>query len=119
MLKRLPVKALQPGKYQPRRTMDDDKLAEVVTMLRTHGWKKKYFPEMLGYNSRLDEMQAAILRVKLSHVDAWNARRREIVEVYNTYLGAAGIAIPAAAAAVRRRTLRRVIHFAGMTCSIQ
>jgi len=78
-------------------TTDDDKLAEVVTMLRTHGWKKKYFPEMLGYNSRLDEMQAAILRVKLKHVDTWNARRREIVEVYNAHLGAAGIAIPAAA----------------------
>jgi len=78
-------------------TTDDDKLAEVVTMLRTHGWKKKYFPEMLGYNSRLDEMQAAILRVKLKHVDAWNARRRQIVEVYNARLGAAGIAIPKAA----------------------
>jgi len=78
-------------------TTDDDKLAEVVTMLRTHGWKKKYFPEMLGYNSRLDEMQAAILRVKLKHVDAWNTRRREIVEVYNARLGAAGIAIPKAA----------------------
>ena len=78
-------------------TTDDDKLAEVVTMLRTHGWKKKYFPEMLGYNSRLDEMQAAILRVKLKHVDAWNTRRREIVEVYNARLGAAGIAIPTAA----------------------
>jgi len=78
-------------------TTDDDKLAELVTMLRTHGWKKKYFPEMLGYNSRLDEMQAAILRVKLKHVDAWNTRRREIVEVYNARLGAAGIAIPTAA----------------------
>jgi len=42
-------------------------------------------------------MQAAILRVKLKHVDTWNARRREIVEVYNAHLGAAGIAIPAAA----------------------
>lgn len=79
-------------------TTDDAALAERVTMLRTHGWKKKYFPEMLGYNSRLDELQAAILRVKLKHVDAWNARRREIVEVYNAHLGAAGILIPTAAA---------------------
>ena len=39
-------------------TTDDDALAEQVRMLRTHGWKKKYFPEMLGYNSRLDEMQS-------------------------------------------------------------
>ena len=79
-------------------TTNDDKLAELVTMLRTHGWKKKYFPELLGYNSRLDEMQAAILRVKLKHVDAWNSRRREIVEVYNARLGAAKIMIPTAAA---------------------
>jgi len=78
-------------------TTNDDKLAELVTMLRTHGWKKKYFPELLGYNSRLDEMQAAILRVKLKHVDAWNTRRREIVEVYNAHLGTAGIAIPTVA----------------------
>ena len=65
--------------------------------MRTHGWKKKYFPELLGYNSRLDEMQAAILRVKLKHVDAWNTRRREIVEIYNERLGAAGISIPTVA----------------------
>jgi dTDP-4-amino-4,6-dideoxygalactose transaminase len=63
-------------------------------MLRVHGWKKKYFPEMLGYNSRLDELQAAILRVKLNHIDAWNARRSEIAHAYSKYLGKLGLRIP-------------------------
>ncbi|MBN1666147.1 MAG: DegT/DnrJ/EryC1/StrS family aminotransferase [Anaerolineales bacterium] len=69
-------------------------LAERMRMLRTHGWKKKYHPEMLGYNSRLDELQAAILRVKLPHVDAWNARRREIAAIYTARLSALGVPTP-------------------------
>jgi dTDP-4-amino-4,6-dideoxygalactose transaminase len=75
-------------------TTDDDALAEKIRMLRVHGWKKKYFPEMLGYNSRLDEMQAAILRVKLKHLDAWNARRMEIAHAYSKYLGELGLQVP-------------------------
>ena len=75
-------------------TTNDDNLAEMVTMLRTHGWRKKYFPEILGYNSRLDELQAAILRVKLNYVDVWNTRRREIAAIYNERLGAAGVTTP-------------------------
>ena len=61
---------------------DDPSLAEKVRMLRAHGWKTKYFPEILGYNSRLDALQAAILRVKLGYLDSWNARRREIAAGY-------------------------------------
>lgn len=75
-------------------TTDDDDLAELVTMLRTHGWKKKYFPEILGYNSRLDELQAAILRVKLNYVDGWNSRRREIAAIYDERLSAEGVITP-------------------------
>ena len=63
-------------------------------MLRAHGWKKKYFPEMLGYNSRLDELQAAVLRVKLRHLDEWNARRREIAHTYTGSLGGLGVGVP-------------------------
>ncbi len=62
---------------------NDSRIAENVRMLRTHGWKKKYFPEILGYNSRLDTIQAAVLRVKLRHLDSWNAVRRELAAIYN------------------------------------
>lgn len=56
-------------------TTDDDGLAETARMLRAHGAKRKYFNEEIGYNSRLDEIQAAVLRVKLPHIDAANAGR--------------------------------------------
>jgi dTDP-4-amino-4,6-dideoxygalactose transaminase len=71
-------------------------LAERMRMLRAHGWKKKYFPEMLGYNSRLDALQAAILRAKLPHLDAWNVRRRELADGYHHSLtGLPGLGTPA------------------------
>ena len=75
-------------------TTDDDGVAGQARMLRVHGWKKKYFPEMLGYNSRLDEMQAAVLRVKLRHVDDWNARRAEIAHLYSQSLSELGLRVP-------------------------
>lgn len=75
-------------------TTNDDGIAEKMRMLRMHGWKKKYFPEMLGYNSRLDELQAAVLRVKLKHLDRWNARRVEIARAYSQYLGELGLRVP-------------------------
>ena len=49
---------------------------------------------MLGYNSRLDELQAAVLRVKLNHLDSWNARRAEIAHEYSHYLGKLGLQVP-------------------------
>ena len=61
---------------------DDDAVADLARMLRAHGSKKKYHNEVLGYNSRLDAMQAAFLRVKLPHIDLWNARRRGAAERY-------------------------------------
>jgi len=75
-------------------TTNDDQLAEKMRMLRVHGWKKKYYPEILGYNSRLDELQAAILRVKLRHLDAWNKMRRELAAVYNQELAGCGVTVP-------------------------
>ncbi len=65
---------------------NDDELAKQARMLRTHGWQKKYFPEILGYNSRLDELQAAILRVKLKYVDGWNAQRCQVASWYDQAL---------------------------------
>jgi dTDP-4-amino-4,6-dideoxygalactose transaminase len=55
-------------------------------MLRVHGAKKKYHNEVLGYNSRLDTIQAAILRVKLPYTDKWNEGRRIVAKTYNQLL---------------------------------
>ncbi len=63
-----------------------DGVAEMARMLRAHGAKKKYHNEMLGYNSRLDAIQAAILRVKLPHIDEWNEARRRLAGTYNELL---------------------------------
>ena len=65
---------------------NNPELAEKMSMLRAHGWKKKYFPEILGYNSRLDALQAAILRVKLPHLDKWNEGRRKVAHIYSEAL---------------------------------
>lgn len=73
---------------------NDDELALMARMLRTHGWQKKYFPEILGYNSRLDELQAAILRVKLKYVDQWNEDRRKVASWYDKELREIGFQPP-------------------------
>ncbi|MBE3550231.1 MAG: pleiotropic regulatory protein [Brockia lithotrophica] len=74
---------------------DDDEVAERVRMLRAHGSRRKYVNEMIGYNSRLDALQAAILRIKLPHIDRWNAARRLVARRYNALLeGIPGIVIP-------------------------
>lgn len=65
---------------------NDDALAETARMLRVHGSRKKYHNEIIGYNSRLDTIQAAILRVKLSYIEQWNTNRRATAKAYNTIL---------------------------------
>ena len=76
---------------------DDADMAAAARKLRTHGWGKKYFPEMLGYNSRLDELQAAILRVKLRHLSEWTARRQALAEMYTAALAGLDLELPQAA----------------------
>ncbi len=73
---------------------NDPALAERMRMLRTHGWKKKYYSEEVGYNSRLDAMQAAILLAKLPYVDSWNERRRELADQYGDCFASLGIMTP-------------------------
>lgn len=74
---------------------DDDELASTARMLRAHGSRKKYFNETVGYNSRLDELQAAMLRVKLPYVNAWNEGRRRVALTYHDLLGAkTGLILP-------------------------
>lgn len=75
-------------------TTDDDELAEQVRHLRNYGSTTKYQHEVKGFNSRLDEIQAAVLRVKLAHLDAWNARRRHVVDLYRKYLADVDLTLP-------------------------
>lgn len=75
-------------------TTDDPALAERIRMLRNYGSRVKYVNEVQGYNSRLDEMQAAILRVKLRYMDKWNARRVSIAASYEAALSQCGLILP-------------------------
>ncbi len=69
--------------------------AQRAAMLRAHGSKKKYFNELIGFNSRLDEIQAAILRVKFPHIDDWNEGRRQAANTYRELLSSVeGIVLP-------------------------
>jgi dTDP-4-amino-4,6-dideoxygalactose transaminase len=74
---------------------NSDEVAERARMLRAHGSRRKYYNERVGYNSRLDALQAAFLRVKLRHVDAWNEARRQVASRYNELLaGLPGLVLP-------------------------
>jgi dTDP-4-amino-4,6-dideoxygalactose transaminase len=76
-------------------TTDDALLAERVRSLRNYGSAKKYHNDFQGFNSRLDELQAALLRVKLSRLDEWNSRRRAVAEHYLSKLeGTPGLKLP-------------------------
>lgn len=75
-------------------TTDDDALADRVRELRNYGSKVKYYNSRKGFNSRLDEMQAALLRVKLKHLDEWNERRLKVAATYLERLEVAGLVLP-------------------------
>jgi dTDP-4-amino-4,6-dideoxygalactose transaminase len=76
-------------------TTDDAALADKVRTLRNYGSKKKYYNDFKGYNSRLDEMQSAFLRVKVKHLDEWNERRAKIAAGYLAKMDASsGLTLP-------------------------
>lgn len=77
-------------------TTNNEELAGRIRMLRAHGSSKKYYNSIIGYNSRLDEIQAAILRVKLRHLDRSNEARREKAERYHNLLQGLGLKLPGA-----------------------
>ncbi|MEM2995378.1 MAG: DegT/DnrJ/EryC1/StrS family aminotransferase [Candidatus Bathyarchaeia archaeon] len=74
---------------------NNEELATKLRVLRNHGQQQKYHHNLVGVNSRLDEIQAAILRVKLKHLDEWNSRRRENAKLYNELLVDTEITTPA------------------------
>jgi dTDP-4-amino-4,6-dideoxygalactose transaminase len=79
-------------------TTGDASLAERIRLLRQYGWRERYVAEVPGQNSRLDELQAAILRVKLTRLEADNQRRRELAAQYLRSLTGLGLTLPETAA---------------------
>lgn len=72
----------------------DGKLAEKVWLLRNYGQKKRYEHITKGFNSRLDEIQAAVLSVKLKYLDKWNKRRRALASLYDSLLKGSSVQTP-------------------------
>lgn len=75
-------------------TTNDAEIAERVRVLRNYGSRVKYVNEVAGFNSRLDEIHAAVLRVKLRHLDEWNARRSAIAARYREELSQLDLVLP-------------------------
>lgn len=73
---------------------DAPELAEKIRLFREYGWKDRYVSAVKGQNSRLDELQAAVLRVKLPYLDAENETRRRIAAIYDSLLAETGLALP-------------------------
>lgn len=73
---------------------NDGELAEKIRILRNYGTRKKYISETMGYNSRLDEMQAAFLRHKLKNLEEWNSRRRSLADLYLSELDTEILSLP-------------------------
>jgi dTDP-4-amino-4,6-dideoxygalactose transaminase len=75
-------------------TTNDPEIADRVRVLRNYGSRQKYVNEVQGYNSRLDPLQAAVLKVKLAYLDEWNARRSAVAARYKTRLTGCGLRLP-------------------------
>jgi dTDP-4-amino-4,6-dideoxygalactose transaminase len=84
---------------------NDSQLAERAVLLRQYGWADRYISSIPGGNSRLDELQAGILRVKLPHLDADNEARAHIAKAYDEGLSGIGLKLPS-----RRSDVRHVYH---------
>jgi len=75
-------------------TTNDDSIAEHLKVLRNHGSRVRYHHHVIGYNSRLDELQAVILRVKLRHIDSYTAGRRRVAHLYRELLAGSVLTPP-------------------------
>ena len=91
---------------------NNEQIAERIKMLRNYGQSKKYYHDFIGYNSRLDEIQAAVLRVKLRYLDEWNDKRREHAKLYNDLLeNVSGIETP-----TEKEFVKHVYHLYVIRC---
>lgn len=109
---------------------NDDHLAAEIRMLRNHGSRERYYHAAIGYNSRLDDMQAAILRVKLKHIDDYNRARRRNAALYSELLQDAPVLTPVedgkgchvfhqyTLRAPRRADLQKTLSAAGIASAI-
>ncbi len=79
-------------------TTNDDAIAAQARALRSHGESRRYFHDIMGFNYRMSGFQGAILRLKLRHLDKWNARRRELAEIYRRTLAGARVELQDAGA---------------------
>lgn len=75
-------------------TTNSDEMAERLKMFRNHGSKVRYYHDEIGYNSRLDEIQAVVLRAKLKHIDEYNQGRRRVAALYREFLADTDVVTP-------------------------
>jgi dTDP-4-amino-4,6-dideoxygalactose transaminase len=91
-------------------TTNDSAFADDMRRLRNHGSPRRYLHEEMGWNSRLDAIQAAVLRVKLPYVETWNRQRRERAAMYDRLLTQSGLTSPTGDAPVRPLTVAPHAH---------
>jgi len=75
-------------------TTNSDEIAERLRMLRQHGMRRRYHHDEIGWNTRMDGFQGAVLTVKLKYIAEWNRKRRTVAERYDALFRAAGLADP-------------------------
>ncbi len=91
---------------------DNEEIAAKIRMLRVHGCKTKYHHLVDGYNSRLDTIQAAVLRVKLKHLDQWHDLRNQKAKAYNELLDKAGLLVDQTVAVPYQADYARHVYYA-------
>ena len=94
-------------------TTNDDELAALARSLRSNGESRRYFHDLIGYNYRMQGFQGAVLRVKLPRLDAWNARRKKLAEIYRCTLAGARVELQEGGAAGERVDHLLVVYVDG------